>query len=89
MSARTALDSAFITKSITKRAFALSLPLRSADRRRVSFSDLLCHTLSRVPAHATLVRWPDAAGIVGIDTRRVLDLIVSGELDPFRLPDDL
>ena len=31
----------------------------------------------------------DAAGILGVDTRKVLDLIVSGELEPVRLPDDL
>ena len=31
----------------------------------------------------------DAAGILGVDTRKVLDFIVSGELEPVRLPDDL
>jgi hypothetical protein len=53
------------------------------------FSDLLRHTLDCVPAPTTLVRWPDAADILGVNTRRVLDLIVSGELEPVRLPDDL
>ncbi len=31
----------------------------------------------------------DAAGILGVDIRKVLDLIVGGELEPVRLPDDL
>jgi hypothetical protein len=40
-------------------------------------------------ATATLLRWPDAAPLLGVDTRTVLDLIVAGELQPVRLPDDL
>jgi hypothetical protein len=37
----------------------------------------------------TLMRWPDAAPLLGVDTRTVLDLIVVCELEPVRLPDDL
>ena len=36
-----------------------------------------------------LMRWPDAAPLLGVDTRTVLDLIVAGELEPVRLADDL
>jgi len=53
------------------------------------FLDLLRHTLSVVPSAATLIRWPDAAGILGVNTRRVLDLIAAGGLEPVRRPDDL
>ena len=38
---------------------------------------------------ATLIRSPDAAELLGVDTREVLDLIVAGELEPVRRPDDL
>ncbi len=40
-------------------------------------------------ATAALMRWPGAAPLLGVDTRKVLDLIVAGELEPVRLPDDL
>jgi len=40
-------------------------------------------------ATATLMRWPDAAPVLGIETREVLDLIVAGELNPVRQHDDL
>ncbi len=40
-------------------------------------------------AGTTLMRWPDAAPLLGVDTRVVLDLIVVGDLEPVRRPDDL
>jgi hypothetical protein len=40
-------------------------------------------------ATASLMRWPDAAPLLGVDTREVLDLIVASELEPFRRHDDL
>jgi len=40
-------------------------------------------------ATAALTRWPDAAPLLGVDTRKVLDLIVAGQLEAVRLPDDL
>jgi hypothetical protein len=40
-------------------------------------------------ATAALLRWPDAAPLLGVETRQVLDLIVAGELKPVRQPDDL
>jgi hypothetical protein len=39
-------------------------------------------------ASATLIRWPDAADLLAVDTRVVLELIVAGELEPVRRPDD-
>ena len=39
--------------------------------------------------HPTLMRWPEAAPLLGAAARTVLDLIVEGELDPIRRPDDL
>lgn len=38
---------------------------------------------------AALIRWPDAAPLLGVDTRKVLDLIVARELEIVRRPDDL
>jgi hypothetical protein len=35
------------------------------------------------------MRWFDAAPLLGIHTRDVLDLIVAGELEPVRPPEDL
>jgi hypothetical protein len=35
-----------------------------------------------MPATAMLVRWHDAAPLLGVDTRTVLDLIVAGNLEP-------
>jgi hypothetical protein len=40
-------------------------------------------------ATPALMRWPDAAPLLGVDTRKVLDLVVAGELEAVRLPDDL
>jgi hypothetical protein len=37
-------------------------------------------------ATAALLGWPDAAPLLGVDTRKVLDLIVAGELEALRLP---
>jgi hypothetical protein len=42
-----------------------------------------------MPETATLIRWSDAADILGVDTREVLDLIAAGELEAVRQPDDL
>jgi hypothetical protein len=38
---------------------------------------------------AMLTRWPYVAPVLGVDTRTVLDLIVAGQLEAVRLPDDL
>ena len=38
---------------------------------------------------AALMRWSDAAPLLGVDSRKVLDLIAVGELEPVRRPDDL
>ena len=46
------------------------------------------YVVDMVPT-ATLIRSPDAAEPLGVDTREVLDLIVAGELEPVRRPDDL
>jgi hypothetical protein len=40
-------------------------------------------------ATAALLRRPDAAPLLGVETRQVLDLIVAGELKPVGQPDDL
>ena len=40
-------------------------------------------------AGTTLMRWPDAAPLLGVDTRVVLDLIVVGDIEPVRRLDDL
>jgi hypothetical protein len=37
----------------------------------------------------TLVRWPEAADVLAVDTREVPDLIATTELVPIRPPDDL
>lgn len=47
------------------------------------------NTLSNVAETVTLIRWSDAAGILGVETREILDLIAAGELEPVRQPDDL
>jgi hypothetical protein len=89
MSSRTATDTPFITKSITNSAFALSLPLRPLPDDHVSFRRSASSYARLVTTTAILVRWSDAAGILGVDARRVLDLIAAGELEPVRRPDDL
>jgi hypothetical protein len=33
-------------------------------------------------ATATPIHWPDAAELLGVDTREVLNLIVAGDLEP-------
>jgi hypothetical protein len=38
---------------------------------------------------AMLMRWPDVAPLLCVDTRTVRDLIVAGQLEAVRLPDDL
>jgi hypothetical protein len=38
---------------------------------------------------AMLMRRPDVAPLLGVDTRTVRDLIVAGQLEAVRLPDDL
>jgi hypothetical protein len=40
-------------------------------------------------ATATLIRWSDAADLLAVDTRVVLELIVAGELESVRRPHDL
>jgi hypothetical protein len=40
-------------------------------------------------AGTSLMRWPDAAPLLSVNTRKVLDLIVAGKLEPIRLSDDL
>jgi hypothetical protein len=75
MSARAAPDGAFITKSITKRVSTLSLraPRLLARRGR---EQVLCAN-----ATATLIH---GLTPLGVDTRKVLDLVVADALEPVR-----